>query len=141
MTISTQVRLPILAAFGRTFGSNRETRDSTGAVVTAVTVSATNAVSATNNGCQLGSIITWRSDFPLNPFDGVNRANTNTPAEWFNKAAFTLQALYTFGDAGRNTIIGPASFYWDSSTRKSFRMPKEGRVLQFRCEAFNSGLQ
>src|ERR1700682_5149912 len=28
-------------------------------------------------GWQLGSIVTWRSGFPVNPFDGINRANTN----------------------------------------------------------------
>jgi hypothetical protein len=106
-------------------------------------------------GWQLGSIVTWRSGFPLNPFDGINRANTNigvdrpdatgvsqsladpTTAKWFNTAAFTLQQLYTFGNAGRNTIIGPAGFFLDFSTHKDFRLPKEGHDLQFRWEAFN----
>src|SRR5712692_11460317 len=78
-------------------------------------------VNAVLGDWQLGSIITWRSGFPVNPFDGVNRANTNigvdrpnatgvsqsladpTTAQWFNKAAFTLQPLYSFGNAGRNT--------------------------------------
>ena len=106
-------------------------------------------------GWQLGSIVTWRSGFPINPTDGVNRANTNigvdrpdaagvsqslsnpTTAQWFNTAAFTLQPLYSFGNVGRNTVIGPAGFYLDFSTHKSFRMPKEGHELQFRWEAFN----
>jgi len=54
---------------------------------------------------------------------------------------FSMPALYTFGDAGRNTIIGPTALYWDFSTHKSFRIPKEGHVLQFRLEAFDSGLR
>jgi hypothetical protein len=106
-------------------------------------------------GWQLGSIVTWRSGFPVNPTDGVNRANTNigvdrpnatgtsqslsnpTTAEWFNTAAFTLQPLYTFGNVGRNSVIGPAGLYVDFSTHKDFRVHKEGHYLQFRWEAFN----
>ena len=41
-----------------------------------------------------------------------------------------------FGNAGRNTVLGPRGFYWDFSTHKDFRI-KEGHELQFRCEAFN----
>jgi hypothetical protein len=110
---------------------------------------------AVAGGWQLGSIITWRSGFPVNPTAGVNRANTNiandrpdatgqgvsldNPAtgRWFNTAAFALQPLYQFGNAGRNTVIGPHGFTWDFSTHKDFRMPKEGHTLQFRMEAFN----
>jgi hypothetical protein len=48
-----------------------------------------------------------------------------------------LQPLYSFGNAGRNSVIGPPGFYWDFSTHKSFRMPKEGHEVQFRWETFN----
>ena len=76
-------------------------------------------------GWQLGSIVTWRSGFPVNPTAGVNRANTNiandrpdatgqsislatpTTDQWFNTAAFALQPIYNFGNAGRNTVLGP----------------------------------
>jgi hypothetical protein len=107
-------------------------------------------------GWQIGSIVTWRSGFPVNPFDGINRANTNigvdrpnatgisqslanpSTSEWFNVAAFTLQPLYAFGNAGRNTVIGPPGFYLDCSAHKEFRLPKEGHAVQFRWEAFNA---
>ncbi|HXJ41286.1 MAG TPA: hypothetical protein VNH18_18535 [Bryobacteraceae bacterium] len=110
---------------------------------------------AVAGGWQLGSIVTWRTGFPINPTDGVNRANTNiandrpdasgqpvnlsnpTTSQWFNTAAFVLQPLYQFGNAGRNSVPGPRGFYWDFSTHKDFRMPKEGHTLQFRMEAFN----
>jgi hypothetical protein len=109
---------------------------------------------AVAGGWQLGSIVTWRSGFPINPTDGVNRANTNiandrpdatgqsvaldhpTTDSWFNTNAFALQPIYNFGNAGRNTVIGPRGFYWDFSTHKDFRI-KEGHELQFRGEAFN----
>ncbi len=85
----------------------------------------------------------------------MNRANTNigndrpnasgqseslanpTTQRWFNTAAFSLQPIYQFGNAGRNTVIGPAGFNWDFSTHKEFRMPKEGHELEVRMEAFN----
>jgi len=109
-------------AFGQTFGSiDGATRDSSGAVVTGVTVS------VTNNGT-----------------NAVRTAVTNDAGVYSSPSlapgTYTLP-LYTFGDAGRNTIIGPAGFYWDFSTHKSFRMPREGHGRQFRWEAFNSGPQ
>ena len=107
-------------------------------------------------GWQLGGITTWRAGFPINPTAGVNRANTNigndrpdasgqsqnvdhaTTERWFNTAAFVLQPIYQFGNAGRNSVLGPAGFSIDSTLQKTFRMPKEGHELQFRWEAYNA---
>ncbi len=61
---------------------------------------------------------------------------TPTTDQWFNTAAFALQPIYKFGNAGRNTVLGPRGFYLDFSTHKDFRI-KEGHELQFRWEAFN----
>ena len=112
-------------------------------------------VNGVAGGWQLGSIVTWRSGFPINATDGINRANTNiandrpdatgvsqslenrSTAQWFNTAAFTLQPLYAFGNAGRNSVIGPPGFYLDFSAHKEFRLPLEGHAVQFRWEAFN----
>jgi hypothetical protein len=111
-------------------------------------------LNAVAGGWQLGSIVTWRSGFPLNPSAGVNRANTNinvdrpdatgvsqsldnrSTAQWFNVAAFALAPLYSFGNAARNSITGPPGFTLDFSAHKDFRI-KEGHALQFRMEAFN----
>jgi len=76
----------------------------------------------------------------------VNRTNTNinvyrpnatgvplsldnrSTARWLNTAAFTLQPLYTFGNAARNSIIGPPGFCLDFSAHKEFLLPKEGHT-------------
>jgi hypothetical protein len=111
-------------------------------------------VNGVAGGWQLGSIVTWRSGFPLNPSAGVNRANTNinvdrpdatgisqsrenrSTAQWFNVAAFALAPLYSFGNAARNSVTGPPGFTMDFSAHKDFRI-REGHALQFRMEAFN----
>jgi hypothetical protein len=59
-----------------------------------------------------------------------------TPNEWFNIAAFSLQPLNTYGNAGRNVAQGPGVFDWDFSTLKNFNFT-EKRYLQFRFEVFN----
>ncbi len=56
--------------------------------------------------------------------------------EWFNTAAYAPQPQYTFGNAGRNTVIGPGIVNWDFSTLKNFHF-NESTFLQFRLEAFN----
>ncbi|MFL6464249.1 MAG: carboxypeptidase regulatory-like domain-containing protein, partial [Bryobacteraceae bacterium] len=108
-------------------------------------------------GWQIGSIYTLQTGLPGYPTPGPDQSNTGignsrdrlnatglsqtlnnpSPAAWFNVNAFSLEPFGTFGNAGRNTVIGPHGFSWDFSTHKDFRMPKEGHTLQFRMEAFN----
>jgi hypothetical protein len=59
-----------------------------------------------------------------------------TANQWFNIRAFQLQPLFTFGNAGRNTIIGPGIVAWDFSTLKNFNI-NESSYVQFRFECFN----
>ena len=64
--------------------------------------------------------------------------DNQTPSAWFNRAAFVLQPAGTFGNVGRNSIVGPGFFTLDFSAHKEFRMPYlEQHTLQFRFEAFN----
>ena len=56
--------------------------------------------------------------------------------QWFNTAAYAPPALYTFGNAGRNTLDGPGLVDVDFSVIKNFTFT-EGRMLQFRSEFFN----
>ena len=58
---------------------------------------------------------------------------------WFNTSCYTLQAAGTYGNAGRDTIIGPNLWNLDDSLNKDFAVPKisENFRIQFRAEAFN----
>jgi hypothetical protein len=107
-------------------------------------------------GWEVSSIFTVSSGFPLTVATGVDRSNTGAgtdrpnatgaqvaldgsqrgPAQWFNIGAFTLEPLGTWGNVGRDTLIGPGLVTWDFSTLKNFNFT-ESRYLQFRFEAFN----
>ena len=106
-------------------------------------------------GWQIASIITAQSGRPLNMQASFDASGTNHYGEirlsatgqdpyaadkssnqWFNKAAFRLPTLGTFGNISRNRLIGPSTITWDFSTLKNFPI-KEGINLQFRFEAFN----
>jgi hypothetical protein len=51
--------------------------------------------------------------------------------------AFALQPQYTFGNVGRNTVIGPRLFNVDFSLKKDMRFT-EALKLQLRLDAFNA---
>ena len=106
-------------------------------------------------GWDLGMIWTMASGSPVNIYSGKDQSNTGvgqdrpnvvagqtwklsnpTPNEWFNVQAFALQPLYTFGNLGRNVVIGPPLFTVDSSIKKDFKFT-EGRYVQLRLDAFN----
>jgi hypothetical protein len=58
------------------------------------------------------------------------------PKHWFNTAAFVNQKPFSYGNAGRNTIIGPGIIDLDASLSKTFSFG-ERRRLDFRAECFN----
>lgn len=60
-----------------------------------------------------------------------------TMAEWFNVGAFTAPAPYTFGNAGRTSVLGPQSTDFDASLSKVFTLPGERVKAQLKLEAFN----
>jgi hypothetical protein len=61
-------------------------------------------------------------------------------AEFFDTSAFRQADLtngtYRFGNAGRNTIIGPGTFVSDFGLYRNFKIRERGQ-LQFRAEAYN----
>ncbi|HEX4134036.1 MAG TPA: carboxypeptidase regulatory-like domain-containing protein [Bryobacteraceae bacterium] len=60
-----------------------------------------------------------------------------TPAEWFNTAAFAIPAMGTYGTAGRNVVTGPDLIDLDLSLQKEATLHERLR-LQLRLDAYNS---
>lgn len=58
-----------------------------------------------------------------------------TPERWFDTAAFALQAPFTFGNAPRNSVLGPGFANLDFVLAKSWRIGNAN--LEFRWETFN----
>jgi hypothetical protein len=106
-------------------------------------------------GWQLSGVYTLASGVPITPF--VNGASPSGSGEsandrpnlvgdpnngpkrwdaWFNTAAFAPAPLGSFGNAGRNTIIGPRANSANFSVLKSTHI-RERVNLQFRAEFFN----
>ncbi len=73
-----------------------------------------------------------RPDLISNPNNGPQ-----TPAEWFNTAAFVLPAQNTFGTSGRNVVTGPGLASLDLSLQKEGTL-RERLKLQFRVDLYNS---
>jgi hypothetical protein len=109
---------------------------------------------AITSGWQLNGIVTLQSGSPFTPILGTDRANigagpaqrpniscdpnswTGTATEWFNTACYSLPAQYTFGDSGRNTVIGPGYADVDAGLVREARLPNRTRI-QLRWEIFN----
>ena len=67
---------------------------------------------------------------------GNSSISHRSTAEWFNTANYAAPALYTFGTAGRNSLLGPAFWDLDMSLFRQFPIGEERR-FEFRAEAFN----
>jgi hypothetical protein len=70
----------------------------------------------------------------LVPGQSVSLSNPSI-GEWFNTAAFALPAG-PYGDARRNSIIGPGTLLFDMAFTKVIPL-NESRVLEFRAQASN----
>jgi hypothetical protein len=106
-------------------------------------------------GWQVSGIYTLASGVPITPFwngaapSGSGETSNDRPNvvgnandgpkrwdAWFNTAAFLAAPKGTFGNAGRNTVIGPRTNMADFSVLKSTRITEHVN-LQFRSEFFN----
>jgi hypothetical protein len=106
-------------------------------------------------GWQITAIVNKSSGFPRDPAVGVDVPNTGaqtyrpnlvsgqdpnegprTIQQWFNTAAFARPDAFTYGNAGRNIVIGPGIFNTDMSLIRNVVFGG-GKSLQFRLEAFN----
>ena len=79
-----------------------------------------------------------RPDIIGNPYAGTcpNGSAVGTITCWFNPNAFAVPAPGTFGDAGRNSLSGPAYADFDFALIKNTKLT-ERTNLEFRAEFFN----
>ncbi len=63
-------------------------------------------------------------------------ATVKGPYGWLNAAAFSVPANGTWGNLGKNAVIGPALWQDDSTVQKTFRLTERNNLI-FRAEAFN----
>lgn len=110
-------------------------------------------------GWQTTAIWTVQSGFPLNITSGGDFSYSNPGvandqaevlskptytsgslnqklAQWFSTSSFTTPAPNTFGNSGRNILIGPGTFNIDFGAYRVFDI-KEKLKLQFRSEFFD----
>jgi hypothetical protein len=109
------------------------------------------------NNWQVNSMITARSGFPFTCRSGVDNSLTGTGNDtcdqidarsarlpgadplktWFNTAAFTRNAIGTYGSAGRNNMRRPGVSNVNLSLFRLFQV-SERLKAEFRAEAFNA---
>ena len=109
------------------------------------------------SGWQLGGVVTLQSGFPFTPQLGFNPTNNGDtrnpirpswnpafsgsvirggPIQYFDPNAFIVPANGTYGNVGRDVLIGPGLATVDASLLKNTTI-SERFTLQFRAEAFN----
>jgi hypothetical protein len=114
-------------------------------------------------GWQVAGVMTAQSGTPQNvTYNGsdtlglggntTNRPNIVAPIEyaktqksWFSKTSFAnpvapwVDANSTgFGDAHKDSVVGPGLFNWNLSLYKDIPLTREGMHFQFRAESFNT---
>jgi len=63
-------------------------------------------------------------------------SNLRSADRYFDTSAFTPAAFGTFGNCGRNNVIGPGTTNFDLAAMKLIKFT-ESRSLEFRAETFN----
>jgi hypothetical protein len=104
-------------------------------------------------GWQVGGILTLQTGQPFSVLTGKGLSGTglgndrpdlvgdpnagpHTVQKWFNTAAFVDNQPLTFGDAGRNIVVGPGYRDFDFSVLKNMKIGEKANA-QFRAEFFN----
>lgn len=108
-------------------------------------------------GWQLAPLVTAHSGTWFSPSTGVDRSptgigldrpnlvmsnpylrQTTGKLQWINTAAYAENALGTFGNDGRDSLLGPAYFDIDADVSRYFQMPwSESQRLELRFEFFD----
>jgi hypothetical protein len=115
----------------------------------------TGVMAALGRQWRVNGIVTLQSGSPFTVNLGTDRANIGSgpaqrptvscdpnafanpgPAEWFNTSCFSLPAPYTFGNAGRNSVLGPGYADVDVGVERDMSFAR-GPHVQLRWEIFN----
>lgn len=109
------------------------------------------------NGWQVNAIVTARAGRPFTCRSGVDNSMSGIGNDtcdqitarsarpdgadfmtmWFNTAAFTTNAIGTYGNAGRNSLRRPGAYNMNLSLFRHFKLAERLRA-EFRAEAFNA---
>jgi hypothetical protein len=110
------------------------------------------------SGWQLSGLYSWRSGYAFTPVvgnqsrfnaywfsapvwrpDRLGAGTLDSPNQnrWFDVAAFSIPADYTFGTSGRNILRAPGEFVPDIDVSKSFPL-SESKMLKFRASMLNA---
>jgi hypothetical protein len=106
---------------------------------------------------RFSGIVSGRSGFWFSPASGVDASLTGvgadrpnasgnpndfhrTLAKWMNTADYTQIAPGTYGNAGRNSLLGPGGYEPDLAVFRDFRyqLREKPQVMELRLEAFNA---
>ncbi len=117
-------------------------------------------VRAVAGGWQVNGLVSIRSGMPFDIQTGTDNALSGTPSQrpnvtgdpllaggrsrgdqilaWFDRAVFSQPATGTYGNVGRNALLGPGASTTNAGLFKTFGLPgHEGMKLQFRSEFFS----
>ena len=73
-----------------------------------------------------------------NPVLSTGRSTADRLALWFDPTVFSVPTAGTYGDLGRNALVGPGMSSTNAALLKDFPFShREGVHLQFRAEAFS----
>ncbi|MFN7926226.1 MAG: TonB-dependent receptor [Bryobacteraceae bacterium] len=115
------------------------------------------AAAAALRGWQMNGILRLSTGFFLTPTVGPNTLNGSgfqrpdvvpgckakldnpTPTRWFDGSCFSIPAQFTFGNGGRDTIVGPGTHNFDFSMFRNLLLSRgdSQKQLQMRGEIFN----
>lgn len=73
---------------------------------------------------------------PNRTCDGNLPGSQQSVYRFFDTSCFSAPAIYSYGNAGRNFLIGPSMYNWDASLQRTFPI-SESKRLEFRGEYFN----
>jgi len=79
-----------------------------------------------------------RGDRPNRLASGVLSAGERSINRWFATEAFGAPLPYTFGNSGRNILVGPGKHKWDISFIKRTQVSRDGNMLELRIQMFNA---